>query len=280
MNTKLSTYARAKKDPALAIAYAMERIETELEAKLEAKLMAKISDTFNPALLQESLRYMRGEDGYTPKKGSDYFTEEEKEELITYIQSQIRIPEDGEDADEQRIVDSVLKNITLPELPVFEAPQDGYTPQAGIDYPTEDQIKALISTEISYLFSIKPKDKGVTRDEINKMIGKIQQKIDWKAQAQEIARALETLKGKEKLDYNALKNLPEIPRGAKHTLHRGGGSSTGNAGTLQETTDLGSTTTNDIEITDTTKGVIIKSSNGTRFRIGTTDDGELTTTSL
>jgi hypothetical protein len=55
---------------------------------------------------------------------------------------------------------------------------------------------------------------------------------------------------------------------------------TGSVGTLQEVTDLGTTTTNDIEITDTTKGVIIKSANGTRWRIGITNSGELTATSL
>lgn len=55
---------------------------------------------------------------------------------------------------------------------------------------------------------------------------------------------------------------------------------TGSVGTLQEVTDTGSTTTNDIEITDTTKGVILKSANGTRWRIGITNDGALTATSL
>lgn len=49
---------------------------------------------------------------------------------------------------------------------------------------------------------------------------------------------------------------------------------------LQGVTDIGNTTTNDIEITDTTKGVIIKSANGTRWRLGITNNGELTAVSL
>jgi hypothetical protein len=49
---------------------------------------------------------------------------------------------------------------------------------------------------------------------------------------------------------------------------------------LQDVTDVGSTTNNDIEITDTAKGVIIKSANGTRWRIGITNNGELTAVSL
>lgn len=54
----------------------------------------------------------------------------------------------------------------------------------------------------------------------------------------------------------------------------------GEADTLQSVTDRGATTTNDVEITDTTKGVIIKSANGTRWRIGITNAGELTAVSL
>lgn len=37
---------------------------------------------------------------------------------------------------------------------------------------------------------------------------------------------------------------------------------------------------NDIEVTDATKGVILKSANGTRFRITIADDGSLTTTAV
>jgi hypothetical protein len=51
-------------------------------------------------------------------------------------------------------------------------------------------------------------------------------------------------------------------------------------GTLQTVTDAGSTTTNDVEITDTTKGVILKSADGTRWRIGITNGGALTAVSL
>lgn len=42
----------------------------------------------------------------------------------------------------------------------------------------------------------------------------------------------------------------------------------------------GITTPFDVEITDNTKGIIMKSPNGTRFRIGITNNGELTATSL
>lgn len=57
----------------------------------------------------------------------------------------------------------------------------------------------------------------------------------------------------------------------------GGGAGTD---TLQDVTTRGSTTTTDIEITDATKGLIVKSANGTRWRINITNNGELTAVSL
>lgn len=47
---------------------------------------------------------------------------------------------------------------------------------------------------------------------------------------------------------------------------------------LQEVTDEGNTTTNDIEITDFTKGVILRSPNDSRWRITVDNFGVLTTT--
>lgn len=221
---KLLQYARAKKDPAMAMVLEMERIESELEAKI----MAKVNAQFNPTILQEALKGMRGVDAKTLVRGVDYFTEEDIQSMIAHIESRIQIPvpENGKDADEDSIIENVLKRIVIPEP---REPKDGITLQAGVDYPTEEQIKALISTEIAYLFSIKPKEStGITKDEVNQLIGKIQQKIDWKENAKEIARALETLKGREALDYNALKNTPDIPteQGIENRVRgilRGGG---------------------------------------------------------
>lgn len=39
-------------------------------------------------------------------------------------------------------------------------------------------------------------------------------------------------------------------------------------------------TSNDVEITDATKGVILKSANGTRYRITVDNDGSLITTEV
>lgn len=52
------------------------------------------------------------------------------------------------------------------------------------------------------------------------------------------------------------------------------------AGTLQEVTDQGNTTSDDIEITDDTKGLILTSPDLTRWRITVEDAGTLTITDL
>ena len=49
---------------------------------------------------------------------------------------------------------------------------------------------------------------------------------------------------------------------------------------LQTITDRGNTTTNDIEITNNQRGIIIKSPDGTRWRISIDNGGHLTVESL
>ncbi len=52
------------------------------------------------------------------------------------------------------------------------------------------------------------------------------------------------------------------------------------AGTKLSTTETGIDVTGDIEVTDNTKGVILKSPNGSRFRLEVADDGTLSTEAL
>jgi hypothetical protein len=209
---KIVRYMRAKRDPAMALVLEVDRIE----AALESRLMSKLSDTV--------FKSIRGVDAINPVKGKDYFTPQEIAQVIAYIESRIRIPKDGvghpgkngRDADEQAIIEAVIKAIRVPE--------DGKTPIPGIDYPTNAQIQALVYTEIAALFALKPKGKdGITKEEVDQLVGKIQQKIDFAEHAKEIARALETLKGTHRLDYNSLKNTPTTSGARTHTLHRGGG---------------------------------------------------------
>jgi hypothetical protein len=67
----------------------------------------------------------------------------------------------------------------------------------------------------------------------------------------------------------------DLSANRSYTVSGGSGSQT-----LQQTTTLGNTTTDDIEITSAVKGAILKSPNGTRWRITIGNDGALTTTAL
>lgn len=297
-----------KKNPDIAIFAELEQMEDELEAKLSDKI----------------LNNTRWKDIFTPKKGIDYYTEDEKSQLIDYIQSQIRIPKDGESIKG----DKGERGDDGKDGRDGKDGKDARILVAGIDYPTEEQLKALIYSEIGALFALKPKEeKTVTKKEVKELVVRVQEKVDFKLHADEIARALETLKGKGQLDYNALKNRPDIPSDAYidkkiRTLHRGGGGggvdathdhtagagaaiqegaitfndvvtldvSTTKHGLVPKGTNLGkflkddgtwgNTTGLDWEITSATSGIILKSANGTRFRVTITDDGELVTTSL
>ncbi len=43
------------------------------------------------------VQLIKGDDGYTPVKGKDYWTNDEIEQVIAYIEGRIRVPEDGKD---------------------------------------------------------------------------------------------------------------------------------------------------------------------------------------
>lgn len=147
----------------------------------------------------------KGDEAYTPQKGTDYFTEDEINEMVKTVQNNIRIPQDGKpgkNADETKIITAVLSKIKFPK---------------GL---TREEIMSAVELEITNILS---KHKTLTTDDVKKLVPKIQKLFVPKENAEEIARALEILKGKEKLDYFALKNLPDIPKGEQQrTLHRGG----------------------------------------------------------
>lgn len=150
-----------------------------------------------------------GKDGDTPRKGKDYLTPQEINQTTEYIKSKIRFPKDG--------VDGIGKDGTDGRHGTDG--RDGYTPKPSKDYPTIRDVDRMIRAEITAL----PREK-VTDKEISEITNRVQSEIDFPKIAPAIARAIEGLGGKNKLDYFALKNLPDIPKGEQQrTLHRGGG---------------------------------------------------------
>lgn len=110
-----------------------------------------------------------------------------------------------------------------------EPGEPGKTPVPDIDYPTIGSIKKFIEGEIAS--NLQGHEKGMPAESVMKAITKAFEKID----PEVIARALETLKGEKRLDYEALKNRPGTPVGGERqrTLHRGGGSSASGAQTYE-----------------------------------------------
>ena len=134
----------------------------------------------------------KGDKGDMPKKGVDYFTPEEINDIQEYVQSQIRVPEDG------------------------------YTPIKGIDYFTPDEINSIVSQVRNLIPTPKDGRDGreatIDYDIIVKRVLK-EVKIP---EVKNITASDILKKIKGKIDYNDIKNTP--------TIFKQGGSKGGMAG--------------------------------------------------
>ena len=135
------------------------------------------------------LSLLKGENGKTPIKGEDYFTEEEIESFKKEI-----TPKKGEDYIDGK--DGL----------------DGYTPKKGKDYFTDKEIKQIIDDILKQIPKPKDgldgddgKDAEVDYDKILKLVIKKLPKIE-KPKEKTIEEFIKDLKGK--LSFNDLKDLP------------------------------------------------------------------------
>ena len=71
-------------------------------------------------------------------------------------------------------------------------------------------MQSIIFTEIGALFAMKPKAGGVSKEAVKEMLKGVSKKLDISEYSVDIARGLEKLKGKDRLDYNSLKNTPDF----------------------------------------------------------------------
>ena len=134
----------------------------------------------------------KGDKGDMPKKGVDYFTPEEINDIQEYVQSQIK---DGE---------------------------DGYTPIKGTDYFTPDEINSIVS-QVKNLIPT-PKDGRDGRDatiDYDIMVKRVLKEIKI-PEVKNITASDILKKIKGKIDYNDIKNTP--------TIFKQGGSKGGMAG--------------------------------------------------
>lgn len=171
-------------------------------------------------------------------------------------------------------------NSLIVELQSIEV-NDGYTPEKGVDYFTESDIQEIESSILSKI--PKPKEYELFGENVVDSINALEITPDKQIDAKHIKNLPKT----NQFVGGGSSGITEIVAGSNITVDNSNPkypvvSSTGGGavGTLQDVTDNGNTTTNDIEIISSANGIILKSTDGTRWRIGITNAGELTATSL
>lgn len=82
------------------------------------KVIQDLAEIVKASIPIKGKDYFDGKDGYTPRKGIDYFDGEKGEDGYTPIKGKDYF--DGKDADEETIVQKVLKKIVLPDFGKFK----------------------------------------------------------------------------------------------------------------------------------------------------------------
>lgn len=133
LNSKGVAYRRFQQNPGLASFQMIWDVQEKMPQIIEAlfeKMRATLSqdarlkmdeeiklfsannlERLRNALQKIAADMQKGDAGYTPVKGHDYFTYEEVRAFIADIERNIRVPEDGKDADEEEIVKRVLNGV-------------------------------------------------------------------------------------------------------------------------------------------------------------------------
>lgn len=141
-------------------------------------------------LTPEQKAELKGKDGEKPVKGKDYFTKKEIKEFIDGIRSAIKIPVKGKDyySDEDRA--SMIADLEK----IF----------GKKGYADKSQFKKLMDSvkEIARKGSLT-QIRTIIKDSADTLL----------ANPARIARALEKLVGKQRLDAKAIKNLPSYGGG-------------------------------------------------------------------
>lgn len=137
---------------------------------------------------------IKGEKGDTPVKGEDYYTEEERAELLREA-----TPVKGVDYFDEDDVEVLVREAAIRAAPLVERPEDGK------DSKPEDVAK-LLKKDPAFQKAIK----GEKGDEGGPDTGT------------DIVKKITDLKGDERLSYKALKDRPDIAGGSK-TPGGGGG---------------------------------------------------------
>jgi hypothetical protein len=170
------------------------------------------------ALVKTFWQMLRGREGYTPKKGKDYFTKEEindiKESIRTNLKKEVT-PIKEKDYFTSKEVDDIVDEV-FNKIPT---PEDGKTPKRGVDYFTDADIRNFVYDILIRIPKPEAGEPGKNADEekiIDRVINKLSKhKEVSREMPKEIADRLNTLS--RAVDWKVLKNVPDMPK------HLGGG---------------------------------------------------------
>jgi hypothetical protein len=151
-----------------------------------------------------------GSDGYTPKLGKDYFTDEDKAYIISEVKKLIPNPKDGVDGiDGKDGKDGIGK-----DGKDGADGKDGYTPKKGKDYFTKEDIESIVGLVASEIEIPDGVSIGDVEDVIEEYVSNVNVTPEF------IRDSLQLLKGEDRLDASAIKNLDKY---VSKTVQVGGG---------------------------------------------------------
>lgn len=126
----------------------------ELKAKLDP--LNKNHQALSRVL--STVQVLRGEDGYTPVKGKDYFTDAEIASILSLVESKIRTFERGLKGERGQQGETGARG--LPG-------KDGYTPIKGKDYFTPEEINEIVFKAVARIKvpkdGVSPNPEAVAR---------------------------------------------------------------------------------------------------------------------
>lgn len=154
----------------------------------------------------KKLDMYKGEPGYTPVRGVDYFTPEDVADIVARVRSMVRNGFDGQDGKDGK------------------DGKDGITPIVGVDFFTEKEKEVFANELVSLVLSKIPMPKdGVTPD-----MGEV------------VEQVIDAIKVQKKVGLNDMHDIDKLVDFLKRGGFRGGGgSSSGSSTTFYSETPSG-----------------------------------------
>lgn len=164
------------------------------------------------AKILEGVQMQKGDSGYTPVKGVDYFTAEELVAIIEHITEQVQSKvKDGDTPDDAKL--AALIEEMIPDPVPGSAGDNGLTPRYGIDYFTQEDQDKIVQAVVAQF----PKQTD----------GK---KVKFEDIVQAAVAQVITEQSKKKIKFSDIEDIDDLVQLLKRGGFRGGGGSSSGGG--------------------------------------------------